>query len=59
MALKLAWRCQMKCEACEGRRVVFGFGGMKHPCTKCANPVKSDIKIDKRTKQFRDDKKEA
>ncbi len=54
----------MKCEVCEGKRVVFGFGGMKHPCKACNGVgigVKSDNAkiVDKRTKQYRDDKKEA
>ncbi len=50
---------------CEGKRVVFGYGGMKHECKTCkgtgkqAKAAKELPKVDKRTKQYRDDNKEA
>ena len=53
----------MICQKCEGKRVYFGFGGMKHICTNCKGTgtlkkaINEDIKIDKRSKQYRDEKK--
>jgi ribosomal protein S27E len=47
----------MKCEACSGKKVVFGFGGMKTACKECKNPTKVDkdtVKVDKRTKQSKE-----
>lgn len=52
----------MKCQECEGRRVTYGFGGMKHPCKTCNGVgvgVKVDNaqnKVDKRTKEYREQK---
>lgn len=50
----------MKCQECEGKRVTYGFGGMKHPCKTCNGfglGVKVDMpKVDKRTKEYREQK---
>jgi len=49
----------MTCNTCEGKRIVYGFGGMKHECKACKGTGKVDnnpVKVDKRLKQFRDDK---
>lgn len=52
----------MKCQECEGKRVTYGFGGMKHPCKTC-NGVGVGVKVDnakekadKRTKEYREQK---
>ena len=65
----------MKCEICEGKRVVFGFGGMKHKCTACSGTgslnltakthnvdnreINSSYISDETKKKFRSDKKEV
>lgn len=54
----------MICEKCNAKRVYYGFGGMKHICTDCKGTgtlkksIDEAIKIDKRSKQYRDTKKE-
>ena len=51
----------MTCKSCEGRRIVYGFGGMKSACKECNGTGRVDkdiVKVDKRTKEFRDEQKD-
>ncbi len=45
-----------KCELCEGRKWVLGFGGIRQPCS-CVS-VSKDSKIDKCSKEYRGLKKQ-
>jgi len=50
----------MICNTCDGKRIIYGFGGMKHECNACKGTGKTSKeieKIDKRLKKFRDDRK--
>ena len=49
----------MKCKECEGKRVTYGFGGMKHPCKTCTGTGQLKVdnaskNVDKKTKDYRD-----
>ena len=51
----------MTCEDCLGRRIVFGFGGMKHECKACKGsgridkePIKAEKDKPKVDKQIKD-----
>ena len=60
----------MKCVVCDGKRVKYGFGGMKNACNACnatglTVPINvtahttaqaTDAKVDKRTKVYKDSK---
>lgn len=62
----------MICQDCEGKRIIYGFGGLKHECKNCSATGKQKnvdnarakidkvaVKVDKRFKNYRDNKKEA
>lgn len=48
----------MRCEKCEGRKWVLGFGGIRKVC-ECANAKPVNSHVDKRSKEYRDTKKET
>lgn len=50
----------MNCEVCENHRWIYDFGGIKTKCPSCrVAPIKKDddLKIDKRSKEFKEIKK--
>lgn len=50
-----------RCETCEGKKVVYGFGGMKKACPDCGSKSGgkrvAESKLDKRSKEYRAIKK--